>query len=186
MVKEIIRHFYPVLMMLNCVLFVLAILFAPQESEKRDAFERVAQLFVPILNTDEIKNDGLDYMERLISDYVPIVKYAAGAQSTGSNVCFKNLLEIRKEDGSVVSGSKEDTFAIYLMDIRNQEGNSVMVRMAETEMANGKEAPAAFVYVEEKDRLYCFERGIYVVQISVYSENGGLEKYEFQLPIEGN
>ena len=173
-INDIIKPFYFLLITLACVCFVLG---------RKQVFQDVGMLYKSMIK-EEIKNDGFAYLNTFVSPYVPAVKYAASSLSTNSRISFKEQFVVTKEDGNIVKGSREDSFAIYLLDIRNSAGNSVLLRMSETEIAQIEEVPAPFVYEEKQDMLYCFESGIFTVIIKVYAANGGQEIYEFQLPVE--
>ena len=185
MIKDIVKQLYPLIIMLICVLFVTGVFFSETFLEKKGVFQGSGRLFEPVLE-EKIKNDGLHYLDVVVSTYVPVVKYVASAQTTGSSIRFKEQFEVTKEDGSVVKGSVEDEFAIYLLDIKNMAGESVLLRMTEDEIAREEEIPASFVYEAEEDILYCFENGIYTASIKVYGANGGQKTYEFMLPVDRN
>ena len=67
------------------------------------------------------------------------------------------------------------------MDIRNLQGNSVMVRMTEDELLEQEGCLTKFVYEKEQDLLYCFTEGIYTMCIKIYAANGGMAVYEFRI-----
>ena len=183
-IKDIVKQFYPVLIMVGSVLFVINVFFPSSEHE--NVFAEAGELFVPMISDVEIKSDGLYYIDSFVSSYVPVVIYKAGAQMEGSCISWKTQFQVTKEDGSTVRGDAEDGFAIRLLDIKNQNGESVLMRMSADEIAGIEEIPAPFVYEENQDILYCFFSGVYTVSMKVYTENGGQETYEFQLPVESS
>lgn len=184
MIKDIVRQFYPLLILTSCVLFVMGVFFSAPIYSGEGVFEGAGELFSPVADTGEIKSEGISYIEGSVSGYMPVIRYASGVQKTGSYIVFKDMFIVQKEDGSVVSGSEEDGFAIYLLDIKNHAGKSVLLTLSAEEIEALEEIPAPFVYEEEQDILCCFLSGVYTVQIKVYGAHGGQEIYEFQLPVE--
>lgn len=184
MIKDIVRQFYPLVIAVSCVLFVIWIFFSAGMSDGSGVFEVSGSLFKSAVDTGMLKNDGVRFVENEVSGYVPLVRYAGGARTSGEILVFKELLQVRKEDGSWVSGSMEDDFTIYLMDIRNQRGNSAMLRMTEEEIAGLEDIPVLFLYEKESDLLCCYSHGIYTVIVKIYAANGGMAVYEFKLPVE--
>lgn len=184
LIKDITKYFYPILIMVSCFLFVIMLFFSTTVYEKSGVFEGVGTLFASATDTLERKSDGISYIKNAVTTYVPVVKYVAGAPSSGSFVAFKQQLEVIREDGSAARGNVEDTFAIYLLDIKNKNGDSVLIHMTEDENTTPDEFSSPFVYDKENDVLHCFSSGVYIVYIKVYGENGGAETYEFQLPVE--
>lgn len=183
-IKIVIKPFYSLLIMIGCVILVINVFFSATNSGGLKIFETSGSIFQPMLGSDEVKNEGLNYLESLESGYVPIVKYSSGVQRVGESVVFKSLMTVRKENGTNVSGSVEDDFALYLMDIKSQAGESVLETLSSEEIAELEEIPASFVYDKEQDKLYFFGSGIYIVYVKIYGSSGGLETYEFQLPVE--
>ena len=185
MIKEIVKQFYPIVMMVACVLFVITVFFSSSVHGGRDIFAGVAMFFSPMIKEDS-HNTQFHDLDSFVSEYVPVIKYGAGVQRVGDGISFKGMFEVVKEDGSIVRGDTEDEFSIYLLDIKNQVGNSVLIHMTEDEIMEIIEIPAPFVYEKEQDILYCFETGIYTVYIKVFGANGGQEIYKFQLPVESS
>ena len=184
MIKDIIKQFYSLLIAVSCVLFVVWVFFSSGSYEGNGVFEGGGGLFEPSLNTEEIKNEGVSVVEKEVSSYIPIVKYTGGAKTVGEIISFKEELQVRKEDGSWVSGSLEDDYNIYLIDIRNQNGNSALICMTEEQIAGMEQIPSVFVYEKDLDLLCCYTNGIYTVIIKLYAANGGMAIYEFSLPVE--
>lgn len=184
MIKMVVKQFYPLMIMLSCVLFVVYIFFSANPNDGKDIFEGVGNVFAPMIGTDEVKNDGLSYKQSGVSGYIPIIKYNVGPQKVGNCVSFRELFLVQKEDGSFVNGNTDDGFALYLEDIRNQNGNCVLEWLSSEEIAEMEEIPASFVYDKEQDLLYIYGSGTFVVYIKVYGSSGGSQIYEFNLPVE--
>ena len=184
LIKDIVKQFYPLLIMLGCISFVLWIFFSAEVFGGEGVFLGTGNVFSPMLETDELKNDGLDYVGSFASGYVPVVKYMGGAQVVGTSMSFKDMFSVKNASGNFVSGSTEDDFAIYLLDIKGQAGNSVLTRLSSEFIGQMQEIPSPFVYDREQGILYFYGSGIYTVQVKIYGNSGSQSTYEFQLPVE--
>lgn len=182
--KSMIRQFYHLLLLSLCLLFLLQIFFGEGMEGERDIFTAVAHVYDPMIKNEMLQCNGLSYIENEVSDEVPEVIYAAGAQQAGTNLVFKSTLNVRKADGTVVSGMTEDDFAIYLLDIKTIEGESVLETLSTSEIENLGEIAAPFIYDKATDCLYLYSGGVYLVQVKIYGSGGGQTVYEFRLPVE--
>ncbi len=183
LIKDIIRQFYPLLIMCACVSFVVYVFFSANYNGGDGVFENTGNIYAPMIEDDELKQDGLNYIVEEVNAYVPEIQYNSGAKQIGDCIAFKELFLVKKEDGSFVNGSLEDDFALYLTDI-TQSGNSVLERMTSEEIDVMEEIPAAFVYDKENDLLYIYGSGTYTVEVKVYGASGATQTYEFNLPVE--
>ena len=184
MIKDIIKHFYSLMIAVSCVMFVVWVFFSSGMKEGKGVFEAGGRLFELSMDTGAVRNDGVSFIQDEVSSYIPLVRYAGGTRTVGEILVFKELLQVRKEDGSWVSGSIEDDFTIYLMDIRNQRGKSAMAVLSAEEIAGMEHISTAFAYAKEEDILCCFGNGIYTVIVKIYGANGSMAVYEFLLPVE--
>lgn len=184
LIKDIIKQFYPLLIMCSCVLFVIYIFFAAGDEAGKGVFENAGEVYTSMIDTDGLKNDGLSYAGNNSDAYVPSIKYNSGAKNVGDCVSFRSLFLVEKKDGSLVSGDAEAGFALYLEDIKNKSGNSVLERLSLEAIDQLEEIPAPFIYDKENDLLYVYASGVYLVQVKVYGTGGGMQVYEFNLPVE--
>ena len=186
LIKDLIKGFYPLMIAGACVAFVIGIFFSSPLNGKTGVFEGVGSIYIPIVNTTPVQNEGLHFEGNSISGDVPVLKYNHGAASSGEGLVFKDLFQVPKSNGTYVNGSVEDDFAIYLMDIRTMDGNSVLEVLSSAEIEDLEEVPAAFVYDREQDILHIFGSGTYVVYVKIYGSSGGQVVYEFKLPVEAS
>lgn len=183
LIKDIIRQFYPLLIMCACVSFVVYVFFCADYNGGMGIFENTGNIYVPMIKGDEVEHDGLNYIGEEVNSYVPEIKYNSGAKQVGDCITFKELFLVKKEDGSWATGDTEDDFALYLKDISQSE-NSVLEYMSSEEIENMEEVPAAFVYDKENDLLYIYGSGTFCVEVKVYGKGGATQIYEFNLPVE--
>ncbi|MBQ8519467.1 MAG: hypothetical protein IJ455_07710 [Agathobacter sp.] len=184
LIKNIVKQFYPLVIMLSCVSFVIWMFFSDGLRGKKSVFEGAGEIFAPAFDTGVVKNNALSYVGDSVSGYVPVIAYTGGTQTAGTYITLKSMFDVILEDGTIVKGSTEDGFAIYLMDIKNTADNSVLLFWTAEDIAEMEEIPAAFVYEKEQDILYCFKSGIYTVYVKIYGTDGGEETYVFSLPVE--
>lgn len=183
-IKDIVKQFYPILIVASFVLFVVWIYFSATIYGESGIFKGAGTVYKPMLETDELKNEGLTYISGQGAQDVPVVKYNSGAQTVGTSTSFKEMLTVIKADGTTATGSAENGFAIYLMDIKTVAGNSAMEILPTEEIEGLEEIPADFIYDKDQDILYFHGSGIYTVYVKIYGESGGQAVYEFQLPVE--
>ena len=184
MLKDIVRQFYPLLVVVACTLFVISVCFSRMTDGGTGLFGDVGNIFDSVTEQDAVKNNGMSFVENAITGYVPVVKYAQGTKFTGDATYFKSMFTVAKEDGKVVNGSTEDTFMLFLLDIKNENGSSALAWYGTEDLAGMEEIPAPFVYDKDLDILYFFMSGNYTIEIKVYGANGEQNVQEFQLPVE--
>ena len=186
LIKDITKQFYQLLIMLGCASFVLWILFSAEIFEGKGVLERAGKIYASLLDLDELKNDGLGYVDSVSSGYIPVVKYVGEVQCVGGQAVFKTLFSVRQEDGSFVSGDTVDEWSLYLVDIKTSSGNSVLAMLTSEQIEALEEIPTPFIYDSERDVLYFHGSGIYVVYIKIYGKSGGHSMYEFRIPVEAS
>lgn len=185
LIKDMIKQFYSLLILLSCMWFVLWIFFSGGIYVGDGIFELSGRVYESLLKLDELKNDGLNYVGTFAIEELLIVEYTLGPQNVGGSVAFKDMFKVKNKNGSVISGSIEE-FALYLLDIRNEAGNSVLEVLTTEEIETLEEIPAAFIYDRTEDILYFHSSGIYMVSIKIYGMNGEQKIYEFRLPVEAS
>ena len=186
MIKDIVRGYYPLLIAGACVLFVVSVFFSDTGNGGMGVFGAAGSTYESMIDTEDVGTNGADLIGAAGAGAgdVPVIKYASGARVTGEVVTFKNLLKVLLPNGTEVSGGTENGFAIYLVDIRNAEGNSEMLVMSEQEIDDLEEIPASFLYDKENDQLHLHKSGTYTVIVKIYGSMGGFAEYEFKLPVE--
>lgn len=182
--KTVIRTFFELLIMAGCILLVIGTFFFMKTDYGMGIFGKAGEIFSPLAQDYESRNEGAEHMKGHVSSYIPDVHYNGGALHQGDCVEFKNLLLVELEDGDMVNGNTESGFALYLIDIQTQMGNSALEIMSTGELADMEEIPNTFVYDKELDMLYIFGSGTYNVLVKIYSESGGFQMHEFRLPVE--
>lgn len=183
--KEIIKTHFELLIMTGCFLLVIGVFFFTKTTSGMGLLGKVGTTMSPLIKDKEFANEGAEHLQRVGSGYIPSMQYSEGALNQGDCVEFKSLFSVQMKNGTYANGSAENGFAIYLIDIQNKMGDSVLEKISTVDRTNMAEIPSPFVYDEEQDLLYIFENGIYIVEVKIYSDTGGMEIYEFQLPIEG-
>ena len=184
LIKDVIKQFYPLLIMCSCVLFVIYVFFSAGDYGNEGIFENIGYIYRTMIGDDAREDDSILYLASSTDAYIPAIKYNSGAKSVGECMKFHSLFLVEMQDGSFVSGDEENGFALYLEDIKNTSGNSVLERLSSEAIDELEEIPAPFIYDKENDLLYVYSSGVYLVQIKVYGTGGGMQVYEFNLPVE--
>ena len=187
-IKEIVKTLFSLLVMVGCLIFAINVFFFSEIEYGMGIFGTAGAIFSPLAEDDLLANEGINHMNGIVSEYIPVIRYNAYAKCVGDCVKFKDLLSVTLENGNSVSGSSENGFAIYLKDIRTKDGNSAVKIMSASEIAQTQIANYSlpFIYDKENDLLYIFKSGTYDVKVRIYADSGGQQTYEFQLPIEEN
>ena len=163
---------------------LIGVFFFSKGENGMGVFGTAGTIFFPLLQNDVMINKGAEHLQGSTDAYIPIVSYDGGSLQQGEAIVFKSLFSVEQEDGRIVNGGIEDGFALYLTDIKSSAGKSVLEKMSTDDLSNMEEIPSAFVYDKELDMLYVFGSGDFTVMLKIYSDKGGMETYEFQLPIE--
>ena len=183
-VKDFVREYYHLMIAGACVLFVVSVFFSNTSNDGMGVFGNAGTVYESMLDTENIGTSGPTFIGGAGALETPVIKYASGAREVGEVLTFKNLLKVLLPNGTEVSGSTENGFAIYLVDIRNAEGNSEMLVMSGQEIEDLEEIPASFLYDKENDQLHLHTSGTYTVIVKIYGAGGGFAEYEFKLPVE--
>ena len=184
LIKDIVKQFYPLLVLMLSVSFVVWIFFSNGLAGKQNIFQATGNVYESMLDEEKKINDGLNYMPAEDNAIAPTIEYTQGAQEVGTQVIFKDMFTVTMADGSTKAASEEDGFAIYLRDIKSKDGNSVLQNLTTDAIEKLEEIPAAFVYDKELDTLYFYGSGVYIVELKIYGSSGVVEYYEFKLPVE--
>lgn len=182
--KEILKQLFLIIITAACVCFVLYVLFSGNIAGETGIFKGVGNIYSSMLSEDEIRSDGISYIENLGEQTAPKLEYISGAQTAGRNVIFKSLFLVTLDDGVPKSGTEEDGFAIYLKDICDTSGNSVVSFFKTDEIEGMDEVSSSFIYDTEQDILYFHKSGTFTVSVKVYGSNGAEALYEFTIPVE--
>ena len=183
-IKVMIKTVFELLIMAGCVLLVFGVFFFAETDYGIGIWGKTGTTFAPLIGNDLLANEGAGHLEGHADGYIPELSYSQGSLRVGDEVKFKQLLSAKLENGIMVNGAIESGFAIYLQDIQTKNRNSVLEKMSTDELENMEEIPSAFVYDKEMDMLYVFASGTYTVMVKIYSEDGAMKNYEFQLPVE--
>lgn len=185
-IKDFVRAQYSLLIAGACMLFVVAVFFTNTATQGMGVWGKAAETYETMIDVADIETNALDYIEDADAgiSYVPVIQYVSGTRRTGEVLKWKELLKVRLLDGTEVSASSENGFAIYLVDIRNSQGDSEMLVMRAQDIENLEEIPASFLYDKENAKLHLHKSGIYTVIVKIYASTGASEIYEFRLPVE--
>ena len=67
MLKDIVKQFYSIPIILGCVLFVIGVFFPSPASGKQGIFVEIGNVFTPVISGKEIMSDGVHYIDSRIA-----------------------------------------------------------------------------------------------------------------------
>ena len=169
LIKDVMRQFYPVLIMTSCLLLVLSIFFSAS-----GAWGKSGNIFSFALETRKIQNECFDYIEESMEDFFLDVRYIGGVKSVGEIVCVQELFAMENQEA----------YEIYLVNIKQENGDPAMVILSAEDIAAMEVIPAPIIYEKESDMLYFCSSGLFTMSIKVYGTNGSQRSYDFKMPVE--
>ena len=182
--KIFLKQMFLLLVVFMGVMFALYIYFSAPFNGKKGLVKGTGTYVEAVMGTESNGGSNVDYEEDEEKETSTFqLKYIYGTQTVGACVKFKSLLTVTTEDGEK-PGELEDDFTIYLNDITDMNGNSVVEKLSTEMIESLEEIPAAFIYDKELDLLYFHKSGAFVVYMNIYDANGYKTSYEFTLPVE--
>ena len=176
--KEPLKFIFAMLIIIPFVIFAIQFMFEKNENGNYKVFDSIGSI-LESADMSDITNVDIT----LNQPEVPIIKYCAGVKQINTMTEFKEMFTVTTENGTK-NGKLEDDFALYLFDIRNVAGMSVVECLTIEQIESLEVIPSAFIYNQETDILFFNQSGIYTVIVDVYGSNGNLVQYEFLLPVE--
>ena len=143
MVKNVIKQYYLLLMILACVLFVIHMFFSFPIQGGKGVFEGGGSIYTSMIEKEDAKLESMDAINK--KAFSPSILYNAGVHKVGSSTEFKSLFLVQIEDGSFIEGNIEDGFSLYLKDIVDERGCSVLEVLPTDVIFSLEEIPAPFV-----------------------------------------
>lgn len=186
--KTVIKEFFPVMIAVAGVIFAIGIYFIGFRNTENGIYTDIG-MDMPIEN----ENDTSSVIGEIaaISDTFT-VKYIGGSRTIGDIIDYSLMFQVLNADNAqvLVNGisSQEnvsaDSVMLWLSEIRDEAGNSVMSKMYTEEIDIIEEIPSAFVLDLDTGELYIHQSGIYEVFVKVFDSNGNEYPYEFFMPVE--
>lgn len=177
-----LRYIFSLLVILPVVFFAIGFLFGDDIGDGSSMFESFGSLLEGADTQAEVEVDKTIY-DSVDDRAAPLIKYVGGVQETGTYFSLKEQLLVYTEDGEQ-NGAAEEGFSIYLKDVRNCEGMSVLNKLRAEDVAFMEQISMSLIYIEEMDLLYINNIGNYIFVVKVYGSNGASMEYEFTMPVE--
>ena len=179
--REIIKNYFAVAISALFFIFCMNYIFAsPIGDELR---KQIGSIF-RTAKKEDTKSQSYLLLEEMLTATAPKVKYVGGTKNVGDVVEFKELIEVCLIEDSYKLGTEEDGFYIYFQDIFDKNGVSVVTYLNENEIDALEEIPTAFIFDKERQSLFFYKSGIFVMSIKIYTDDGISNTYEFSIPVE--
>lgn len=181
--KEIIKNYVGIVLEACFVIFCIAYILMGTVGEKKGLADKIGTIFEDV-EIQNVKSEAHLVLKDKIESERPTVRYVGGTKRVGEFVKFKELVEVCLPQKSFESGIEEKGFYIYLEDIQDKNGNSVVISLKAEEIEALEEIPAGFILDEENGILYFHKSGVFVMYLMIYTEDEIGTAYECMLPIE--
>ena len=173
--KETIKLYFPLALTALCAVFAISLLFS-RISSINETFSQ--------LSLSEYSTTITNQLHELNSRPLPKLNYEMTSLTVGDTTSFKELFSLEFPDGNTVKLNDYSNAALYLVDIKNLNGNSVLTKLSSSEIDALESLPSAAIYDTEQQILYFHKSGIYTLYIRFYFENHSGILYECQIPVE--
>lgn len=181
--KEIIKNYVVIVLEACFVMFCIGYIWIGTVGEGKGLADGIGTMLEDV-EMQNVKSEGHLVLKEMIESERPVVRYVGGTKRVGEFVKFKELVEVCLPGKSFESGIEEKGFYIYLEDIQDKNGNSVVIFLKSEEIEALEEIPAGFILDKEKDMLYFHKSGVFVMYLMIYTENEIGTAYECMIPIE--
>ena len=173
--KETIKLYFPLALTALCAVFAISILFAKHSS---------LQEMLSKLTSPDYSSTVANELYQLTSGPLPTLKYTATTLTVGDANHFKELFSRVFSDGNETPFHTYQNAALYLVDVKNSSGTSILTKLSTPEIDALESLPSAAIYDTEKQLLYFHKSGSYTLYIRFYFEDRSGILYECQIPVE--
>lgn len=179
--KKVIKNYFAVAISALFAIFCMNYIFSSAMGDELRT--QIGSIFRNI-EKEDIKSQSHLLLEEMLTATAPKVKYVGGTKNVGDVVAFKELIEVCLIEDFYQLGIEEDGFYIYFQDIFDKSGYSVVTYLNEDEIDALEEIPTAFIFDKERQSLFFYKSGIFVMSIKIYTDDGISSTYEFSVPVE--
>lgn len=180
--KKAIKHYFPLILTVLCVVFAISILFYGFTSQN-GIFTEIGSHYLS--NTQKNNSSSVaEEVEALEKAPLPTPKYIGNALITGETYSFDELFSLELSDGSQILVDEVDTAGLYLIDIKYPGGSSVLTELSTEAIASLEEIPSAAIYDTENHLLSFHKSGIYTMYVRLYFDYRPGVLFECQVPVE--
>lgn len=114
------------------------------------------------------------------------LKYNGTIYTTDVETDMKSMFEVKVGDKDFMPGNTENGFSLYIEDIQNQKGDSLMEQAEDSIVEGSDEITVPLSYNEESGKVTFYQSGIYKIVVRIYGENGGTVRKTVSIPVEVN
>lgn len=173
--KNIIKLYFPLALTILCTVFAIYFLF--------HSVGNLSSVFSEHKQTTPSTSIAKE-IESLPKEPLPTLKYNGNSLTAGDTTAFDQLFLLQFSDGTTSALKNIEHAAIYLVDVKSQNGTSILTRFSSDTIAAFEEFPSTAVYDTQKHLLYFKNSGIYTFLIRFYYDYRPGILYECQVPVE--
>lgn len=180
--KTVIKQYFPWILTVLCAVFAIHIFFHGFANENHTIFDEIGKLFS---NTNQKDNQSniAQQIEAQPQAPLPSIKYDGNTLTVGELYEFESLFTLSFPDGTMESAALSNT-ALYLVEVKNSAGNSVLTKLSASAIENLEELPSAAIYNEEEQLLSFHTSGIYTLYLRMFYQYEDGVLYQCNIPVE--
>ena len=172
--KQFIKQYFPLILTVLGACFAIQIFFHGFGTLPSNIFTHMGSSFSTLNQKDNLSTVA-QKMEAQPDVPLPSLLYTGKTLILGEAVCFPDLFPL-----------SDPSAAVYLNDIKNQNGISVLTILTSDEIDNLEELPSEVIYDKEQQLLYFHNSGIYQISLRLFLEGKDGILFECSIPVEVN
>lgn len=172
--KPFIKQYFPLILTVLGACFAIQIFFHGLGRLPSNIFTYMGASFSDFNQKDNLSTVA-QKMEARPNVPLPSIIYSGKTLTIGKAIYFPDLFPL-----------SETNAALYLDDIRNQNGISVLTSLSSSEIETLEELPSGVIYDKEQQLLYFYDSGIYQVSLRLFLEGNDGILLECNIPVEVN
>lgn len=183
--KNVIKHYFPLIISVLGALFAFQIFFHGVAELPSDLFTAIGRTFTDLKQKDNLSTIA-QKEEAQPKVPLPSILYTGRTLTIGNAFYLQDLFTLSFSDGTIVSPNARTDAALYLNDIRNLAGESVLTSLSSFEIENLEELPSPVVYDTEQQLLHFHQSGIYQLSLRLFLEGEDGVLFTCSIPVEVN
>ncbi len=181
--KRTITHLFPLLLTLLCTIFALFLLLGQSSDSTMGIFTKIGSHFGNISQKDNVSSVA-EKAEALEKVPLPTPNYVGESLLVGDVHSFADLFTLKFADGTTSTLRETPNTALYLMDVKMDNGTSVLTKLSSFDQENSEEIPSAAVYDTQNHLLSFHQSGIYTLSLQLYYDHRPGVFFVCRIPVE--
>lgn len=181
--KRTITYLFPLLLTLLCTIFAVFLLFEQTSDSANGIFTKIGSHFGNLSQKDNISSVA-EKTEALEKVPLPTPSYVGESLLIGDVHSFADLFTLKFSDGTTSTLSETPNTALYLMDVKMDNGTSVLTKLSGFNPENLEEIPSAAIYDTKNHLLSFHQSGIYTLSLQLYFDHRPGVFFKCRIPVE--